>query len=138
MPKSGVTQRLIKSLRPPKLFAPDGNRTIYDRLRGPEEEATKKPVAPRPTGPIARLPVREPTTQACQYSEVQERVVCPVKLGLPEPILDEELTQVAERRDETLELPSSGPAIMQATPSSFNHPLLADPTGVPYPKVSGR
>jgi hypothetical protein len=135
--RPGVTERLIKSLRPTKLFTPDANRTIHDHLRRQQEVETQDAPTPPPTGPIARLPVREPTTRACQYSEVQELVACPVRLGLPEPILDDAGDTILEQHEEVAGCRPPGPVIMQATPSSFVHPLLADPTGVPYPNQTG-
>lgn len=124
------THQLIKTLRSPWLFRPERVRSMYDRLRGQDAE---QPAASKPSGPIAQFPFRERAARACVYSEVDAVAACPVTLGLPETDSDPVRDQSESLTGSFAGYQSRLPAAMQATPSSFKHPLLADPTGVPYP-----
>lgn len=138
LPQSSESEhRLIKTLKSPRIFAPDGVRSIYDRIRGVEVE-TEQPQTPPPTGPIAQNHIQESPTRACLYDADADAHEGPVQLGLPEAL---DTTPQPWKRTPPQEIAHSEPSadiatrlpsVMQATPSSYKHPLLADPTGVPY------
>lgn len=120
LPQEGSQSRFIKTLQTPRIFSPDGVRSIYDRIRGAAQEETP----PKPSGPIAQQRIVDPATQACTYRLPESEETNPVRLGLPETEDVESHSSSTEQREL--------PPVMQAGPSSYKHPLLADPTGVPY------
>ncbi|MCA9109617.1 MAG: hypothetical protein KDA52_06700 [Planctomycetaceae bacterium] len=103
----------------PDRLSPFSVRSIYEKLR----PKTSEP-AEIEDGPIANNQQRQSTTRVVDYRNVSTGHVGdqPVTLGMPE----------------TEESPFGGftteytPSVMQATPSSYRHPMLADPTGMPY------
>lgn len=128
--------KLIKTLKTPKLFSPDGVRSIYDRFRN--SEAEQAPAIDKPSGPIAQNRITPSPNRHCQYSDDEAHAaVSPVRLGLPETdvspssaegdVLAPTTPSVRTVHDNTTRA-----AVMQASPSSYRHPLLADPTGVSY------
>ncbi len=110
---------LIRGVGEPDRLSPFSVRSIYEKLRPRTTEPEQIE-----DGPIANRGGPEATTRVVDFRNASDgRVVGqPVKLGLPETDDIEFSGFSSEYR----------PAVMQATPSSYRHPMLADPTGMPY------
>lgn len=120
---------LIKTLKAPRFFSPESVRSIYDRFRGSEAD---KPARAKLEGPIARRRISESPNRHCQYDASANGHTGPVQLGKPEAVDSSYVHAPYPHANHLTRTVSSHPVVMQACPSSFRHPLLADPTGVPY------
>lgn len=122
-------ERLIRTSRKPRIFSPESVRSIYDRLRGSEEDPPQNEPVKR-DGPIALRQHPASSTQACGYTRMQHGIAGPVRFGIPEaeggPLLQPARPQLKAENGLPL------PVVMQACPSSYKHPMHADPTGIPY------
>jgi hypothetical protein len=116
---------LIRTLRTPRIFSPDNVRGIYDRLRAsqsdePSAESTRR------EGPIALRQKLLSPTQHCGYDETEISTARPVRLGIPETEGGPLLHPVLPHLDGLAGL--QPPAVVQAGPSSYSHPMYAEPT----------
>jgi hypothetical protein len=121
---AAADEPLIRTLKTPRIFSPDSVRGIYDRIRGSQSEQPASESARR-EGPIALRQKPPSPTQPCGYDELETSTAHPVRLGIPEteggPLLGPALPQ--------LDGPAFArpPAVVQAGPSAYSHPMFADP-----------
>jgi hypothetical protein len=121
--RSAADDPLIRTLRTPRVFSPDNVRGIYERIRGSQGEQPHSEPARR-EGPIALRQHPPSPTQPCGYNEPEVAAATAVRLGIPEteagPLLHPGGLQL-ESLAGSLE-----PAVVQAGPSSYSHPMYAD------------
>jgi hypothetical protein len=122
--RSAADEQLIRTLKTPRIFSPDSVRGIYDRIRGSQgEQPHSEPI--KREGPIALRHNPLSPTQPCGYDELEVAATSPVRLGIPEtqdgPLLHPGRPQL-QSLAEFLE-----PAVVQACPSCYKHPMYADP-----------
>lgn len=130
-PTPAAEGKLIKTLKTPRIFSPDGVRSIYDRFRTPDEEGAVTAPPEKPQGPIAQIRTLPTPTHACQYSPSGDHQLSPVYLGSPESDVPPKWTSHPLDGTGSVE-DRNQPVVTQAGPSAFRHPLLADPSGVLY------
>lgn len=109
----------VRETAEPERLSPFSVRSIYERLRPGNSSSNEVE-----DGPIASRNMLESATRVVDFRNTTEHRprVQPVTLGQPETgeVLQDQPS------------PKVQPPVMQATPSSYRHPMLADPTGMPY------
>lgn len=116
--------RLIRTLKTPRIFSPESVRSIYDRFRKTESQSPPAG-GDRPEGPIALRSSAMSPTQPCAYAQISPTISGPVQLGIPETAAG------PLRQSDSLPVAACGrgqsPAVVQACPSAYRQPMFADP-----------
>lgn len=109
----------VRDVGEPDRLSPFSVRSIYEKLRPSSNTSAEVE-----DGPIASRNILDSATRVVDFRNTTpaRTNVQPVTLGRPEvgdSFSDDHETEVI-------------PPVMQATPSAYRHPLMADPTGLPY------